>query len=216
MQATAHQGKRRRTSSWETATRDVLKVAVERQVFCNANPIDLAAMLAGRDAAAAGVAVQDSPVRHARDTTQSGYEAARDLLEAHPDLTALFASNDLPALGALHAAADLGRRVPLDLSVIGITDIQLAREARPALTTVAVPTVEAAELAVSLLRELIEAAPPAWHNVKIRAPHGATNHRSPAAVMRRRTVRFPYVLRADTHRQRAAAAARRHPARAGR
>jgi DNA-binding LacI/PurR family transcriptional regulator len=40
--------------------------------------------------------------------------------------------------------------------VIGITDIQLARESRPALTTVAVPTVEVAGLAVELLRELIE------------------------------------------------------------
>jgi DNA-binding LacI/PurR family transcriptional regulator len=108
---------------------------------------------------AAGVALRDIPVRYAHDTAEGGYQAARALLEAHPELTALFATNDLPALGALHAAADLGRDVPRDLSVIGITDIQLAREARPALTTVAVPTVEAAGLAVALLRELIEAAP---------------------------------------------------------
>ena len=58
----------------------------------------------------------------------------------------------------MHAAADLGLNVPGDLSVIGITDIQLARESRPALTTVAVPTVEVAGLAVSLLRELIESS----------------------------------------------------------
>jgi DNA-binding LacI/PurR family transcriptional regulator len=106
---------------------------------------------------AAGIDAGNIPVLHARDTTAGGYQATRELLEAHPDLTALFATNDLPALGALHAAADLGLDVPRDLSVIGITDIQLAREARPALTTVAVPTVEAAELAVMLLRDLIEA-----------------------------------------------------------
>ncbi|HZZ09362.1 MAG TPA: LacI family DNA-binding transcriptional regulator [Paraburkholderia sp.] len=99
-----------------------------------------------------------SKVRHTADTTQGGYSAARALLEADPTLTALFVTNDLPALGAMHAAADLGLNVPRDLSVIGITDIQLARESRPALTTVAVPTVEAAELAVSLLRELIESS----------------------------------------------------------
>ncbi|MGF6372617.1 LacI family DNA-binding transcriptional regulator [Paraburkholderia sp. MM5482-R1] len=95
-------------------------------------------------------------VRHAADTIHGGYLAARALLEADPQLSAIFATNDLPALGAMHAAADLGLRVPHELSVIGITDIQLARESRPALTTVAVPTVEVAGLAVELLRELIE------------------------------------------------------------
>ncbi len=106
---------------------------------------------------AAGLDGAAAPVAYAPDTTQGGYAAARDLLKAHPDLTALFTTNDLPALGAMQAAADLGLEVPRDLSVIGITDIQLARESRPGLTTVAVPTVEAAELAVELLLELVEA-----------------------------------------------------------
>ncbi|HXZ06682.1 MAG TPA: substrate-binding domain-containing protein, partial [Paraburkholderia sp.] len=92
------------------------------------------------------------------DTIRGGYDAARQLLEAHPEVTAIFATNDLPALGAMHAAADLGLSVPEDLSVIGITDIQLARESRPALSTVAVPTEEAARMAVDLLRQLIERA----------------------------------------------------------
>jgi len=102
--------------------------------------------------------VRRNRVRHAADTIHGGYTAARALLEADPQLTAIFATNDLPALGAMHAAADLGLNVPGDLSVVGITDIQLARESRPALTTVAVPTVEVAGLAVSLLRELIESS----------------------------------------------------------
>jgi len=105
---------------------------------------------------AAGLDGRAAPVRYAPDTTQGGYASALDLLKQHPDLTALFTTNDLPALGAMQAAADLGLCVPRDLSVIGITDIQLARESRPALTTVAVPTVEAAELAVASLLELIE------------------------------------------------------------
>jgi DNA-binding LacI/PurR family transcriptional regulator len=107
---------------------------------------------------AAGLEVAPESVLHAPDTTQGGYRAARELLARDSQLTAIFATNDLPALGAIHAAADLGLQVPAELSVIGITDIQRAQEARPALTTVAVPTVEAAELAVALLRELIEAA----------------------------------------------------------
>ncbi|PTB20397.1 LacI family transcriptional regulator [Trinickia symbiotica] len=106
---------------------------------------------------AARLTVHAEHVRHAPDTVQGGYAAAHELLSANPEITALFTTNDLPALGAIHAAADLGLAVPGDLSVTGITDIQLARESRPALTTVAVPTAEAAELAVTLLRELIAA-----------------------------------------------------------
>ncbi|HKU00941.1 MAG TPA: LacI family DNA-binding transcriptional regulator [Paraburkholderia sp.] len=105
---------------------------------------------------AAGLDAGAAPLIYAPDTTQGGNAAAREMLTRHPDLTAIFATNDLPALGAMQAAADLGLEVPRRLSVVGITDIQLARESRPALTSVAVPTVEAAELAVALLRELIE------------------------------------------------------------
>ncbi|MFP3702316.1 substrate-binding domain-containing protein, partial [Burkholderia sp. SIMBA_013] len=69
-----------------------------------------------------------------------GYEAAAALLREKPGLTALFATNDLMAIGAMQAAADLGLRVPADLSVVGMTDIQLAHQFRPALTTVRFPT----------------------------------------------------------------------------
>lgn len=108
---------------------------------------------------AAGVPHTQHTARFAPDTIAGGYQAARSLLETHPELSAIFASNDLPALGALHAAADLGLAVPAQLSVIGITDIELASQSRPALSTVAVATRQAAEMAVDLLRQLIEAAP---------------------------------------------------------
>lgn len=65
----------------------------------------------------------------------TGYRAATTLL-AHDDLTALFAANDAMALGALHAAARLGRHVPRDLSVVGFDDVPGARHHVPALTTV--------------------------------------------------------------------------------
>ena len=73
-----------------------------------------------------------------------------------PDLTALFVSNDLPAIGALQAAADLGLSRAARPVGLSITDIQLASEVRPALTTVAVPTAEAAELAVAALMQMID------------------------------------------------------------
>ena len=80
--------------------------------------------------------------------------AAVDQLGYRPHLTA----RALAEGGALNAAADLGLKVPQDISIIGITDIQWARLARPALTTVAVPTTSAAELAIKLLLELISNA----------------------------------------------------------
>lgn len=104
---------------------------------------------------AASVEIDPALTRTIPDTVRDGYDASRELLLAQPQITALFATNDLPAIGAMHAATDLGLRVPADVSVMGITDIQMAQETRPALSTVAVPTQEAAELAVSLLRKLI-------------------------------------------------------------
>ena len=103
----------------------------------------------------AGIAHDDADVSFGHDTIDAGRSAAHALLAGAPDLTAVFVSNDLPALGVLQAAADMGLDVPADLSVIGITDIQLAHQVRPALTTVAVPTQESAELAVEMIMHMI-------------------------------------------------------------
>ena len=103
----------------------------------------------------AGLSHLPEHARFGPDTIDAGRNAAHALLAAVPDLTAIFASNDLPAIGVLQAAADLGLQVPSDLSVIGITDIQLAHQVRPALTTVAVPTAEAAALAVQMMMNII-------------------------------------------------------------
>jgi DNA-binding LacI/PurR family transcriptional regulator len=104
----------------------------------------------------AGLEIVTTNTIHAPDTVQGGYAATLELLARDPSITAIFATNDLPALGAIDAAADMGRAVPHDLSIVGITDILLAQQWRPPLTTVAVPTVEAAGLAVALLRKMIE------------------------------------------------------------
>jgi DNA-binding LacI/PurR family transcriptional regulator len=103
----------------------------------------------------AGIAHDDADVSFGHDTIDAGRSSAHALLASAPDLTAVFVSNDLPALGVLQAAADMGLDVPADLSVIGITDIQLAHQVRPALTTVAVPTQESAELAVEMIMHMI-------------------------------------------------------------
>lgn len=106
--------------------------------------------------ARAGVVHDPAETHFGEDTIEAGRNAAHALLAASPDLTAVFVSNDLPAIGVLQAARDLGLDVPADLSVIGITDIQLSREVRPALTTVSIPIDEAAEAAVDMLLGMID------------------------------------------------------------
>ena len=69
-------------------------------------------------------------------TEQGGAEGAQWLFERHPDLTAIMAGNDKMALGALGYLIRSGRRVPQDVSVMGIDDIPGARLAIPALTTI--------------------------------------------------------------------------------
>src|SRR5918911_4627470 len=59
------------------------------------------------------------PVMYGNHQIEGGREAAVELLDHAPSLTAIFALNDLMALGALDAARGLGRRVPEDLSIMG-------------------------------------------------------------------------------------------------
>lgn len=105
--------------------------------------------------ARAGVKLPATQVLHCRDSIDDGRNAAHRLLAAVPGLSAVFATNDLPALGVLQAAVDLGIEVPSQLSVVGVTDIALAHQMRPALTTIAVPKEDTARLAVQLLLEEI-------------------------------------------------------------
>jgi len=64
-----------------------------------------------------------------------GFEAASQLLAERPDVDALFCYNDLVAVGALQACAEMGRKVPETVAVIGCDDILLARLVTPPLTT---------------------------------------------------------------------------------
>ncbi|TCS95067.1 catabolite control protein A [Hazenella coriacea] len=82
---------------------------------------------------------------------KSGYEAMKNLLTSHSSMTAVFAASDEMAVGAIHAAQDLGRSVPEDLSIIGFEDIPLASQVRPLLSTVSVPMYDIGAVAMRLL-----------------------------------------------------------------
>jgi LacI family transcriptional regulator len=88
---------------------------------------------------------------------QTGYEAAKSLLQSlDPPPTAIFASNDLSAFGAMDAARECGLRIPDDISIIGFDDIPQASLVYPKLTTVRQPLEQMGQVAVKILLEQIE------------------------------------------------------------
>jgi DNA-binding LacI/PurR family transcriptional regulator len=87
-----------------------------------------------------------------------GYPFAKELLERKVPFTALFAYNDISALGAIRAFQEAGLRVPQDVSVIGFDDIQGAAHSHPSLTTVRQPLVQMGRLAAQILLARIEGA----------------------------------------------------------
>jgi DNA-binding LacI/PurR family transcriptional regulator len=84
-----------------------------------------------------------------------GLEAMRRLLEREPRPTAVIASNDLTAIGAMRAIRQRGLRVPEDISVVGFDDIQMAEFTEPPLTTVRLLRTEVARLACDALLQSI-------------------------------------------------------------
>lgn len=65
--------------------------------------------------------------KHGGFSEEDGYDAMSQLLERFPEVTAVFASSDVQAIGALSALADKGRRVPDDVAVVGYDDIKTSR-----------------------------------------------------------------------------------------
>lgn len=90
-------------------------------------------------------------------TPEPGYHATKKILASRKPFTALFAFNDISAMGAIRAFREAKVRVPQDVSVVGFDDIQGAAYQNPALTTVRQPLREmgriAAEILLSRIRE---------------------------------------------------------------
>lgn len=112
---------------------------------------------------AAGIAFDPSLVVTGGYQTSLTIDAARTLLTLSDRPTAVFAANDSSAIGVLEVAAQLGLRVPADLSVIGFDDIPQAANATPPLTTVAQPLHSLGAQALNMLLGLLEGQDVAEH-----------------------------------------------------
>jgi DNA-binding LacI/PurR family transcriptional regulator len=90
---------------------------------------------------------------------EAGYRALRIMLAGRAKPTAIFAANDLIAIGMLQRLREIGRRVPADLSIVGFNDIPLAGLLEPALTTVRVPQLEMGVVGARLLIDRLNGRP---------------------------------------------------------
>jgi LacI family transcriptional regulator len=104
----------------------------------------------------------------------SGERALVKLLDAFPELDAVFAGNDQMALGVLRAAHTLGRRVPDDLAVVGYDNIPEAAYFLPSLTSVRQHLIDVGRHAVERLHTMVTArvndAPLATDHVQLTMP----------------------------------------------
>jgi LacI family xylobiose transport system transcriptional regulator len=140
------------------ATQHLLDLG-HRRIAIITGPSDMmpsVARLSGFRAAldAAGVELPPEYLRRGEFHRADGLEEARALLQLPTPPTAVFASNDLQALGVYEAARGLDVRIPEGLSVVGYDDLRIAAWASPALTTIRVPLGEMAEQATRLLVRL--------------------------------------------------------------
>jgi DNA-binding LacI/PurR family transcriptional regulator len=119
-------------------------------------------------------------IQEGNHRVDGGHDAMQRILESGARPTAVFASNDLTAIGAMGAIGEFGLRVPRDISVIGFDDIQLSAYTMPPLTTVGLPR---AEIANAAFRALLNAQSP---NGK-KPANGASHPITPELILRKST-----------------------------
>ncbi|HEY0792950.1 MAG TPA: LacI family DNA-binding transcriptional regulator [Chthoniobacterales bacterium] len=141
------------------ATQHLLELG-HRLIGCIAGPASITVFplrLAGyrRALAEAGITPERRWIAEVASLTmENGYTATRALL-GNKELTAIFASSDILAIGALRSAAERGISVPRELSIIGFDGVEIGRYLTPALTSIAQPTRSLGELAATSLLECI-------------------------------------------------------------
>jgi DNA-binding LacI/PurR family transcriptional regulator len=104
----------------------------------------------------AGLSYDPSLVRYGEFDAESGYHATVSLLDEGKPPTAVFAMNDVMAIGAMKAIQDRGLRIPEDIAIIGFDDIQLAQFTNPPLTTIHAPDIEQGQCTAEMLMDLIK------------------------------------------------------------
>jgi LacI family xylobiose transport system transcriptional regulator len=115
----------------------------------------------------AGVVFDPSLIAEGNFHHDAGRTAGLELLGRPDRPTAVFAGNDLQALGVYEAARELGLRIPEDLSVVGFDDLPFAQWVTPRLTTVRTPLPEMAAVATRMVLQLLGGERPETTRVEV-------------------------------------------------
>jgi LacI family transcriptional regulator len=132
-----------------------------RRMVCIAGPHDLtpsAKRITGfrRALAEAGIELTPDEIVPGDFQYAGGKAAMQTLLKRRPDCTAVFAANDLMAIGALNVLSRASLHVPIDISLIGFDNILQSEMMSPSITTIAQPIVEIGRSSAALLIERIK------------------------------------------------------------
>lgn len=103
-----------------------------------------------------GIPLDPHRIVETEQTLDGGYHAVQILIRRRVPFTAVFCANDATAIGVIKALQEHGIRVPQDVSVIGIDDVEMARYFTPMLTTVHIPITELGKQAAKLLIDRIQ------------------------------------------------------------
>jgi LacI family transcriptional regulator len=115
----------------------------------------------------AGVPVDPALIRYGNFHVQEGTAEGRALLRLPDPPTAIFAGNDLQALGVYQAAREARLHIPEDLSVVGFDDLPVATWVGPPLTTVRQPLVQMAMAAARLVLRLANGEQPSQTRIEL-------------------------------------------------
>lgn len=112
-----------------------------------------------------GLPLDENLIIETEFSEQAGYDAMLRLMKNNPPPSAVFAANDILAIGTLRAAQAIGCHVPEDVSIMGMDDIYAASITSPALTTVVKPKYDIGRQAAELLiaRMTSDEPPPPQH-----------------------------------------------------
>jgi len=103
-----------------------------------------------------GITVHSDCIAQTDFTTETGHDVSRALLQAQPEITAVFACNDFDALGVFGAARELGRMPGVNLAIGGFNNLAITEHLTIPLTTVNSPRSEMGQRAMRMLIDIIE------------------------------------------------------------